>query len=299
MPRDWDHVTFAQKLYQYKATKDWANLKKLLAQVAEDNYSRRDQFGRIPRTVPVSYADCQRCKPPRDSVPIISFSKMDTADACLMFAKQRRRVCALNFANGKEVGGGYKHGATAQEEDLCRQIPLLYSSLINAQKSDLYPFGPPTCSSPRKPEKYSDVLYTGNLTIGRAGAEEGFRILKPSEQVTVSLVAAAAPNIKFSKDVNDEKLIYRTMMTIFNAPHVAESGAIDTLVLGAWGCGAFGGNPVQIAGLFIKALVEDGLGQGYKEVHFAIPQFSVEDQNYEMFREVFKRSIPDVKDYDS
>lgn len=51
------------------------------------------------------------------------------------------------------------------------------------------------------------------------------------------------------------------MKTIFNAPHIAERGAIDTLILGAWGCGAFGGNPVQIANLFVKALLEDGLGQ--------------------------------------
>eukprot|EP00434_Breviolum_minutum_P010136 symbB.v1.2.008944.t1/scaffold563.1/size187063/21 len=296
---DWDHVTFAQKFSQYKADKDYKQLKHLLSQVAKDNYARRETFGRIPRTIPVSHAETLRCKPHKDSVPIISFSKMDTADACFYFAKQRRRVCALNFANGKDVGGGYMMGATAQEEDLCRQIPLLYSSLNNAQKHDLYPFGPPTCSSADKPEKYCDVLYTNNLLLARGGAEEGFRILKPREQVAVSLIAAAAPNIKFSKDVNDEKLIYRTMKTIFNAPHVAEPGAIDTLILGAWGCGAFGGDPVQIARLFVQALLAEGLGQGYKEVHFAIPQFSVEDQNYDVFRDVFRRSIPDVKDYDS
>lgn len=63
--------------------------------------------------------------------------------------------------------------------------------------------------------KYCDVLYTNNLVIGRQGPEDGpeppkrreiaafrarFRRLKPHEQVSVSLIAAAAPNIKFSKD---------------------------------------------------------------------------------------------------
>lgn len=190
-------------------------------------------------------------------------------------------------------------GATAQEEDLCRQIPLLYPSLMKAQEDGLYPFGPPTCSSADKPERYCDVLYTTNLKICRGDALDGFPILKPSEHVTVSMIAAAAPNIKFSKDVNDEKLIYRTMTNIFNAPHVTEPGEIDILILGAWGCGAFGGDPIQIATLFVKALVEENLGQGYKEVHFAIPQFSAEDRNHEEFRKILGAYFRDLKDYGS
>eukprot|EP00435_Cladocopium_sp_Y103_P068486 s621_g31.t1 len=293
--RGWDHANFAEKFGQYKANKDYKKLKALLAQVAEDNEARQRSFGTIPRTVPVSQAECKR---PKDCVPIISISTMDTAQACRHFRKQGQ-ICALNFANGKDVGGGYKMGATAQEEDLCRQIPLLYPSLMKAQEDGLYPFGPPTCSSADKPERYCDVLYTTNLKICRGDALDGFPILKPSEQVTVSMIAAAAPNIKFSKDVNDEKLIYRTMTNIFNAPHVTEPGEIDILILGAWGCGAFGGDPIQIATLFVKALVEENLGQGYKEVHFAIPQFSAEDQNHEEFRKILGAYFRDLKDYGS
>ena len=45
------------------------------------------------------------------------------------------KVAALSFANSRRVGGGYKTGALAQEEDLCRVMPMLYSQL----KKLIYP----------------------------------------------------------------------------------------------------------------------------------------------------------------
>ena len=35
----------------------------------------------------------------------------------------------LNFANAHHAGGGYLRGARAQEEDLCRLMPTLYTAL--------------------------------------------------------------------------------------------------------------------------------------------------------------------------
>ncbi len=45
------------------------------------------------------------------------------------------KVAALSFANSRRVGGGYKTGALAQEENLCRVMPMLYSQL----KKLIYP----------------------------------------------------------------------------------------------------------------------------------------------------------------
>jgi uncharacterized protein (TIGR02452 family) len=288
----WDASNFAAKLQNAKSTENWHELKKLLAQVAEHNYHCKE-FWRVPRTVPVSKEECRRVRLRPGRGAVFSMSTMTTAEACRHFASDRRNiVCALNFANGQTCGGGYKHGASAQEEDLCRQFPTLYTTLYNASKHGLYPFGPCTAKSPSQPEKYSDVLFTGGLTLGRGGQEDGYPLLAEREQVDVSMVAAAAPNIRFASEISDPSLLYETIETIFKAPFVWQADT-NVLILGAWGCGAFGGDPRQIAELFVRALISDCFGQLYKEIHFAIPKLSTTDSNYDEFRRVFQEfSLP-------
>merc|ERR1712110_641561 len=95
-------------------------------------------------------------------------------------------------------------------------------------------------------------------------------------------------NVRFKREVSKPELLYKTIQTIFIAPHIAEP-QVTTLILGAWGCGAFGGDPRQIAELFIQALIRDNYGQLYKEIHFAIPKLSPKDENYDVFRAVFNQ----------
>lgn len=294
----WDASTCASDVFKAKTSKDWEGLKKLLAKVAEHNYHCRELWT-VPRSIPVSFAECSRARiATLDRNPRLTISTMTTAEACQHFARERRNVvCALNFANGSTCGGGYKTGATAQEEDLCRQCPTLYSTLYNATKEGLYPFGPSTCRSASSPEKYSDVLYTAGLALARGGMEEGYPLLSESEQVTVSMVTAAAPNIRFAKEISESELIYNTVKTIFVAPRLSEP-EVNTLILGAWGCGAFGGDPKQIAELFVRALISDSFGQMYKEIHFAIPKLAPTDNNYEVFTRVFEEFSLKVEDLD-
>lgn len=296
----WDAKSFVAEIMEAKKEQNWNETKRLLAKVSEHNYACRE-FWRTPRTVYVSHKDCRRLDIrsflKRDE-PRLSISTMTTADACQYFARDRgNNVCALNFANGQTAGGGYKNGATAQEEDLCRQFPTLYSSLYNATKEDLYPFGPCTAKSPSQPERYSDVLFTAGLTLARSGMEDGYRMLEKSEEVTVSMVAAAAPNIRFANELSDKELIYNTVESIFKAPFVWLPET-NVLILGAWGCGAFGGNPREIAELFVRVLMSENFGKLYKEIHFAIPQLAVTDNNYEEFVKVFNEFSLRFEDLD-
>merc|ERR1712183_306980 len=101
-------------------------------------------------------------------------------------------------------------------------------------------------------------------------------------------VTAAAPNIRFGNDISDPGLMYETLKAVFIAPMMMKPD-VSVLVLGAWGCGAFGGDPEQISELFARILQQDKLGNLYHEVHFAIPPDRV---NAKTFRKTFaKRGI--------
>lgn len=213
---------------------------------------------------------------------------MTTADALLHFSHiLGRKVCGLNFANGEHPGGGYRGGAMAQEEDLCRRMPGLYPSLVQAQKQGMYPFGPCTCRSSDTPNKYSDVLFTKPVAVCRSHESTGFEILDPEDHGVVSLVTAAAPNVRFASEVYDLELMYNTIRAVFKAP-VLEDPELDVLVLGAWGCGAFGCSPPEVAGLFVRALKDPSLAQLYEHIHFAIPVFDPNEQNAAIFRRLFE-----------
>ena len=55
----------------------------------------------------------------------------DTIDAALAIQSQlypsTQPVCVLNMANAKQAGGGFKHGAVAQEEALCYRTSLIFT----------------------------------------------------------------------------------------------------------------------------------------------------------------------------
>ncbi|CAE7376116.1 PRCP [Symbiodinium sp. KB8] len=257
--------------------------RKLRVEISELNYKMRNTWA-VPTTRYFAFREVMKAQViPVVKAPNVTFSKWSTADALLYFGSHRD-VCALNFANGEQVGGGYKTGALAQEEDLCRRLPNLYTSLLNAKRDGLYPFGPPTCRSKDRPERYSDVLFTSDLVVARESEERRFEVLPREKQVRVSLVTAAAPNINFAKEVYDLDLMANTIRAIFLVPRMARP-ELDTLILGAWGCGAFGCNPQHVSDLFARAVVNEGLGNLYKEIHFAIPA----DANGTAFRETFAK----------
>lgn len=266
--------------------------RKELVDIARENYTWRSNF-KVAESIFVTHAECTAGLKTLEAAedPSVTFSCMFTGDALLYYAKldSNTPLCALNFGNGDDVGGGYKTGATAQEEDLCRQIPNLFPSLLHAQRAGFYPFGPVTCSTRAEPAKYSDVIYTPDLTVARAGIHGEYKAFCDKEWANCSLVTAAAPNINFSNDVYDLDLMYNTVRSIFLAPLLRgcqqPQSQRPVLILGAWGCGAFGCRPLDISNLFVRALQKDGLGRFYREVHFAIPP----GRNADMFKETFRK----------
>mmetsp|Transcript_62798 Transcript_62798/g.173727 ORF Transcript_62798/g.173727 Transcript_62798/m.173727 type:complete len:297 (+) Transcript_62798:3-893(+) len=233
----------------------------------ENNALRKGELA--PETSLLTPESCSNLPIPPKRKGRLSFSDRTTADAALelaeSFGKDNGQICVMNFANGEHVGGGYLTGALAQEEDLCRRMPNLFTSLKRASQSRSYPFGPAS----HAPHLYSAVLFTPDVELYRRHEDFGFEPLAQDSRIKVSVVSAAAPNVRKS-EAFDEQRLRETLHVVFRGPLVLQH-SLRVLVVGAWGCGAFGGDPQAMSELFRKVLVEDGFRDFYDEVHFAIP----------------------------
>ena len=68
---------------------------------------------------------------------------------------------------------------------------------------------------------------------------------------------------------------------------IAADNGYKNLVLGAWGCGAFGNKPHDVAGYFKQILIDEGYGYFFDEVRFAI-YGSENGKNISEFRRIFE-----------
>lgn len=193
------------------------------------------------------------------------------------------KILVLNLANPVHPGGGVRNGARAQEEDLCRKSTLLVS-LEDKSAEKYYTYN-------RKLNTYmgSDaVIITPRVEILR---DENNQWLDDS--VVVSVMTCAAPMIKHGLEGMSqqeyEDMLYRRIQGMLK---VAATGCYKRLVLGAFGCGAFGNDAHIVSALFYKALKETDFG-GYKaeelfnSVTFAVLDNTKEQYNFNEFNRYF------------
>ena len=192
-------------------------------------------------------------------------------------AANYENALAMNFANAHNPGGGFRLGATAQEEALCR-CSTLYASITSQKASEMYKYNNTHISSVE-----SDyMLISPDVLVFR---DENLNLLEKPFKTAV--VTAPAPN-RFgaavaASNAKIKETFERRIKIILKA---AAKRGYRNLVLGAWGCGAFGNNPVHVAEYFKEAIVDENLGVFFDEICFAI--YGREDgRNITAFRSVF------------
>jgi uncharacterized protein (TIGR02452 family) len=190
----------------------------------------------------------------------------------LLDANPGKTVGVLNMASAYSVGGGYLAGAGAQEEDLFRRTDV---SVALERCRPLYPIGP------------TRMLVQPRVRILRGEAPDYAWLAPPYKKVTMLTAAAVrkptldASHTRFAPP--DEALM-RTKIELLLV--TAATCKCDMLVLGAWGCGAYGCPPGHVAELFRDALATHG--GAFKRVVFAILNASYDVQdNYGTFKAVF------------
>lgn len=191
------------------------------------------------------------------------FVALDTVSAIFYaneYIPDHGRISALNFASYKEPGGRFLEGSSAQEESLCHAstlYPVLSSDAFKKYYDDnrmdlnyaLY----------RDHAIYSpDIFFTVNDKNGKL--HTGFS----------DIITCAAPNWRVCRKYHQEKAFDNQQALDLRTAFISDICAdndINTVILGAWGCGVFGQSVNDVARYFIKNITAPSL----KCIIFAVP----------------------------
>ncbi len=171
---------------------------------------------------------------------------------------------ALNFASAYHPGGGFRGGSRAQEESLARSSGL-YACIA---EHPMYAYN----QAHRSPMYTDWLLYSPAVPVFRV--DEGTLLAQP---YSCAFITAPAPNAKIllRRDPSMRPQIRAVMRRrIGRVLATAARHGHRTLILGAWGCGAFGNDPRDIAPLFAEALDPD---HGPFHARFARVVFAIVD----------------------
>ncbi len=216
-----------------------------------------------------------------DRRPSITVSDETTQEAAhrLVALEGRGEVAVLNFASARNHGGGFLGGAKAQEEDLCR-CSGLYPALLAPRVQAYY----------RENRAQRSALYTDHAIY--SPRVPWFRVRGRGELLEApflaSVVTAPAPNASaLSSDAAPaiREAFRRRWGYVLR---IAAANDERTLVLGAWGCGAFRNDPEVAAETLAEALAGEGGATAIERVVLAIPnRGAIGEQNHAAFARRF------------
>lgn len=168
-----------------------------------------------------------------------------------------KNVIALNFANAHHAGGAYALGGNAQEESLCR-ASLLYYAIRDVKA--FY-----ANNRKRVSALYTDgMILSENVPVIRT--EDGMRL---EETVYANFVTSPAVNRHgvppWQTIIANETMESRIQKIV----SLMQSEKPDVMILGAFGCGAFGNKREKVLPAFERAI--NKYTDGSAEIIFAIP----------------------------
>jgi uncharacterized protein (TIGR02452 family) len=197
----------------------------------------------------------------KPSVTTQVFYEQDTTiKVAHKYNNPNKNVCILNFASAKHPGGGFLRGSMAQEESIA-YVSTLYHSLI---KSDMYEINKEDSNE----GIYNDIgIYTNEICVFKLDRDEDF-----IEPFYPSVISCPAVNKTHALKNNlDEEYIYNKMVDRIRLVfEIAQQHNVDTLILGAYGCGVFGNNPTDVKEIFDN-LLENEYKDIFEQIVYAIP----------------------------
>jgi uncharacterized protein (TIGR02452 family) len=210
--------------------------------------------------------------PRGETIANIQTINSDTVSAALEYSR-KGRTAILNMASFKRPGGGVANGAKAQEECLFR-----CSNLSKVISNEFYPLG------------VNEGLYTRDAVFFK---DFNYNQIEP---FMVDVITVAAINL--SKEDNPKEILDSYDVIMMDKMRLMFDMALQNgcknIILGAWGCGVFSNNPVNIASMFEEVMmkrknrVDSTYHECFENIIFAVinDHNSVGD-NYDVFSKFF------------
>lgn len=209
-------------------------------------------------------------------------------------AYKENHVAVHNFASASNPGGGVVNGASAQEECLCRCSGLYFCLNSPAIWDGFYK----PHRDAHDPIHNDDIIYTPGVTVFKTDTASP-QLMNESEWYDVDVITCAAPNLRNQPSnrynsgdgnrqmmIKDKDLLALHEKKLRRILEVVLSEGCDTVILGAFGCGAFQNNP-EVVALANKNVIKDYL-HAFKNIEFAVYCSPRDDRNFKIFERVLK-----------
>ena len=198
------------------------------------------------------------------NVSVINSDCLQEAEAHVLGGS---KVAVLNMANSKNAGGGFRSGAGAQEENIHRRSDVF--RFLWGRRHALYPI------------KTGEAIMSEGVTVFRGPEESGYPFMEKPFQVTVISCAAVHhpplqtrciyPNMGDEGEPEMETEAADDMRVRIKAIlYAAERSECDTIMLSAFGCGAFRCPPTHVALIFRQEILANTMVYSRKKIIFAI-----------------------------
>lgn len=220
----------------------------------------------------------------------IVVSRKRTYEAAAYYKGQH--VAVHNFASAVNPGGGVVYGASAQEECLCRCSNLYFC--LNTP--DMWGMFYTPHRAAKDPIHNDDIIYTPGIVVFKTDTDLP-ELMEQKDWYKADVITCAAPNLReiagniyncengasaagvsnYDLQIIHEKRLRRILDS-------AVMNHADTVILGAFGCGAFRNDPHAVASAAANVLSD--YIHAFENIEFAVYCRPNDDFNYRVFNSV-------------
>ena len=251
----------------------WTDKEKRAEQARKHTKEMQNVYGqRIKESVKdtIIYNTDFICKKTHSCETSVVVEELDSVSSIIKHADEcKDRMAVLNFSSYKNPGGMFINGSKAQEECLCHE-----SFLYNVLSQFVIEFYDWNNRHKNKALYLNRALYSPNIIFYKDG-----------NCVSCDVITCACPNKSAAQkyqNVSDKENTEVLKSRIKYVLDIAKDNNVDTLILGAYGCGVFGQDAKEVASIFREYLTTTH--KCFERIIFAIPKGR--DGNLEAFKKV-------------